>query len=94
MDHRDGDGLNNRRSNLRRATFEENGRNRCGNHISTSKYRGVFKHKNRWIAQIKYGRKSRHIGSFVDEIAAARAYDSVAFAVFGDFARLNFPGGK
>jgi AP2 domain len=60
----------------------------------TSKYHGVCYRKNehRWCAYINYPRdKKRHLGTFKTEIAAARARDAAALALWGDAARLNFP---
>lgn len=89
VDHRDGDGLNNRRSNLRVATRTQNQRNKIGKRGTSSRFKGVGWHKDagKWAAFIE----KRHLGLFTDEEAAARAYDEAARAIFGDFARLNFP---
>jgi hypothetical protein len=59
----------------------------------SSKYIGVCWHirDKRWYASIKVGYKSLHLGSFLEEEAAARAYDKKANEVFGEFARRNFP---
>lgn len=59
----------------------------------TSKFKGVsFSTRDKiWISGIRINRKSVHIGSFVDEKDAARAYDTVAGEQFGEFAKLNFP---
>lgn len=93
-DHIDGDGLNNCRSNLREATHAENVRN-VGRRIDNqSGYKGVcWKAGNsKWVAQINEASgKRKHLGYFDDQIEAARAYDAAARAIFGPFARLNFP---
>lgn len=91
VDHADGNGLNNRRSNLRPATYRENGANRTKKRASKSPYIGVRQRKNRWHAQISIQRSIKSIGTFVTAEAAARAYDSYAFAELGEFAQLNFP---
>lgn len=92
VDHRDRDGLNNRRSNLRPASDEENARNSRGQLTATSRYKGVFRAPSgKWMAQIKYKRRSRYLGTFDIEEAAARAYDREARAIFGEFALTNFP---
>ena len=59
----------------------------------SSLYRGVSRNRERqtWRAFIKKNRKSTFIGSFSDEISAAKAYDAAAIKMFGKFARLNFP---
>lgn len=91
IDHADRNGLNNCRDNLRPAAPTENQANtrpRKG-----KKYKGVSwnTRKQKWQAQIRSFGMDFHLGYFDDETAAARAYDEMAFAVFGEFAYLNFP---
>ena len=91
-DHKDGDGLNNTRKNLRKATHSQNGANRL--RISgTSKYRGVHKETGRknWRAALTHDGKTIRIGTFDSEIDAAHAYDRKAIELHKEFARLNFP---
>lgn len=96
-DHRDGNGLNNTRGNLRIATSAQNRANqRKYAGCKCSRYKGVqpsVSRKNPWRAYIGGlgAAKMRHIGVFLTEEAAARAYDAEARRVFGEFARLNFP---
>lgn len=99
VDHINGNGLDNRRSNLRLATHRQNCRNRRGaERTSTSSYLGVSWHKKgrKWAAFIcerKDGRGiSTYLGLFASEEDAAKAYDSAARIRFGRFASLNFPG--
>lgn len=90
VDHINGDSLDNRRSNLRTATPSQNSQNRRT--TPPSGYRGVTRHKGRnWQAQLTYGGKNHYLGVYTDAVAAARAYDSKALELFGDYARLNFP---
>jgi hypothetical protein len=92
VDHRNGDGLDNRRENLRKCNDAENQRNRRVQGGS-SQYKGVSWrgwHK-KWGAQIAYNGKKIYIGSFKMEINAAHAYDAKARELFGEFARTNFP---
>jgi hypothetical protein len=94
VDHRDGDSLNNRRSNLRLATRQQNACNvRSARMCKSSQYKGVCwcAPKSAWRATIVVNKKQRHLGMFEDEAAAARAYDAAAQELHGDFARLNFP---
>ena len=93
VDHRDGDGLNCRRYNMRVCSVRENHcnvRKRLG--PSSSPLKGVIFDKSRllWISRIKAFGKSIHLGRFQTELEAALAYDSAAKLHFGEFARLNF----
>lgn len=92
-DHRDGNGLNNQRANLRQASLAENSRNRQANR-SASPYKGVSINRGRglpWKAAIKHQGVSRHLGYFGTDAEAARAYDVAARELFGQFAAVNFP---
>lgn len=93
IDHINGDELDNRRFNLRLCTHRQNSANRrkgCG---TSSGYKGVTWDKAtwKWMAQIMVNYRNIHLGRFIDEIAAARAYDVAARKHFGKFARTNFP---
>lgn len=90
VDHIDGNGLNNQRSNLRLCTPSENSRNTSSRAGSTSKYLGVCLHKSgKWQASIKGNGKFLYLGLFCDEIDAALAYNEAAKIHHGEFARLN-----
>jgi hypothetical protein len=91
-DHRNGDGLDNRRRNLRVATVSQNNAN--SHSTAASGYRGVYRHAAQWRAAISVQGQLFYPGSFDDPILAARAYDAAARKHFGEFARLNFPGEK
>lgn len=90
VDHRDGDGLNNRRANLRRASPLQNMWNRRKHKPGSSRFKGVIWEKGAWRARITVKGRLRHLGRFVSETEAAFAYDSEAKKHFGEFARLNF----
>lgn len=93
VDHIDGNGLNNCRSNLRLATRSENMANVPVRRSNTSGFTGVSRHSvsGRWRATIKQDGRQVHIGFFDTPEDAARAYDARAREVFGAFARLNLP---
>jgi hypothetical protein len=94
IDHRYGNGLDNRKINLRIATIAQNQYNRRKtSRKTTSKYKGVFfkKDMNKYCATICLKGKRTHLGYFDNEIDAAKAYDEAAKKLFGEFAALNFP---
>lgn len=85
-DHKDGDGLNNRRSNLRLATPGQNQAN-SRDRQRASRFRGVYRNSTGWM--VKIGREQQYIGWFRTEEAAAKAYNEAARRRYGPFARLN-----
>jgi hypothetical protein len=93
IDHKNGHGLDCRRENLRPATTAQNAFNRRKDAGTLSRFKGVTFNKDRqkWQAQIKFNYRNKYLGLHADECDAARAYDSAAAELFGEFAVLNFP---
>ena len=97
VDHRDGNGLNCCRSNLRVCTHQQNLCNQRKQRGTLSKYKGVSfsklraTHAKPWIAAIKVKQQRINLGWFATQEEAARAYDNAARKYFGEFARPNFP---
>lgn len=88
VDHKDGNGLNNSRSNIRLCTASQNSANAPSRRHS-SKFRGVWRRGSSWVAFISISNKNRYLGTFKTDVEAAAAYDAAAIAVHGEFARLN-----
>ena len=92
VDHINGDGLDNRRSNLRPATVTQNNRNARRRKDNRSGFKGVTRQASGlWRARITVDGLQIRLGTFDAPEDAARAYDAAAIHHFGEFARLNFP---
>jgi hypothetical protein len=98
--HLNDDPLDCRRENLVVRTAVQRQRHRrknktFGGRPTSSRFKGVcwVASAKRWVAQIQYQGKGRHLGQFTDELAAAAAYDEAARQWYGQHARLNFPDG-
>jgi hypothetical protein len=91
VDHRDGNGLNNQRSNLRPCTQSQNLQNARKKSGSSCKYKGVYHYKsrNQWMAKLHKDGKSIFLGYHPTPEAAAIAYNIEAKIQFGEFARVN-----
>lgn len=91
VDHIDGNGTNNQRSNLRICTRSQNQMNKGSSRGSLSKYCGVSwdKERKNWRSRISCNYKSIHLGHYKDETDAALAYNEAALKYHGEFARLN-----
>lgn len=90
VDHKNHNGLDNRRKNLRTATRKQQNANKR-KFSGTSIYKGVNlrRDKLKWCAQIKSNGKAKYLGSFDTEEEAARVYNEYAAEEFGEFAHLN-----
>jgi hypothetical protein len=97
-DHRFGNRLDNRISQLRFAGNDENQRNQGIHKNNRSGYKGVSwaLRAKRWLVVIGVDGKRIFIGTFSKDkiIEAAKAYDAAAIKYHGEYARLNFPKGK
>jgi hypothetical protein len=93
-DHINHNGLDNRKVNLRPVTSAQNGRHKKKiNTKSRSMYKGIYydRHGGVWRARITCNGRVIYLGSFKDEIEAAKTYDQAAKKYHGEFAGLNFP---
>lgn len=91
VDHIDGNGLNNQKSNLRLCTNAQNRQNQKTPCTNTSGMKGVSwdKKKGRWRAHIGIYGQCKFLGYFGDTLAAGLAYNNAATVLYGEFARLN-----
>jgi len=92
IDHKNGNGLDCRRLNLRPATRTQNNANRlkCG---GSSRFKGVTwdRARSKWKALIQINGIVINLGRFRSEVNAAQAYNFAADELFGEFARFNSP---
>ena len=91
IDHKNGDGLDNQKDNLRLANDSQNLANSRKRRSCSSKYKGVCWHKwnKKWCARTRVNGLLIHLGHFNDELSAAIAYDRAAEKYFGEFALTN-----
>jgi hypothetical protein len=90
IDHINGNGLDNRRQNMRICTPQQNRRNTRPRRKSSA-FIGVSRRGDKYKARIKHNGREVHLGTFDDETQAARARDRAARKLHGPFAWLNFP---
>lgn len=92
VDHKDRNGLNCQKDNLRLCDHSKNRKNQTP--YGASKYLGVTFHptkRNRqWEGAIVHDKKRKYLGYFENQEDAARAYDEAAKKYHGEFANLNF----
>lgn len=91
VDHINGNRLDNRRSNIRLATAQDNMRNKSKSKNTSSQYKGVSYNKNarKWQSYIMVDYKRIHLGLHEREEDAATTYNLSAHMRFGEFAKLN-----
>ena len=93
-DHRNGNGLDNRRKNLRTCTLEQSARNKkASRRKKLNAIKGVTIIKNNsgipsyWIARITHNKKRIYLGTFKTKRAAEKAYKQAALKFHGEFAK-------
>lgn len=91
VDHRNRNGLDNRRCNIRLATAIQNGHNRRKDSSSKQQFKGVIERGGRHYVRLKVGERVQSFGGYPDAEAAARVYDAIATRLRGEFALTNFP---
>jgi hypothetical protein len=91
VDHINGNGLDNRRCNLRVCTQDQNALNSRPRLHTKSKFKGVYPWGDKWRAKITYKGKAYHLGLFATELEAAQARDLKAVELFGEYAWRNIP---
>ena len=84
-DHINGNGLDNRRANLREANHSQNQANRGPNSNNKSGFKGVYRRFGKWKAQITVNRRKIHIGHFTELSDAVAAYSQAARQHFGEY---------
>lgn len=91
VDHKNHNGLDNQRSNLRECTRGQNQINQRSQKNSSSKYLGVSwsKERKKWQAHCCKNYKVYSCGRFDNEADAALAYNELAKRLHGEFANLN-----
>lgn len=91
VDHINGNGLDNRRCNLRICTHSENLYNQKLRYDNQSGYKGVCWHKraNKWRVQIRYNKEKLYFGVYTNPLDAALVYDAKAIKLFGKYAKTN-----
>jgi len=92
VDHINHNTLDNRRSNLRICTNQENRQNSIKHKISKRcKYKGVYRmsDEGKYYATIRFENKNIYLGTFENIIDAAKSYNKSAIEFFGEYANLN-----
>ena len=86
-DHKNGNGLDNRRSNIRAATSQQNGFNTRIRRDNRSGFKGVRRSEDnkKWVARIRLDGQRHHLGTFNSAKEAAAAYRSAARQAHGEF---------
>ncbi len=96
VDHISGDKLDNRRTNLRICTHQQNMFNQKTRNTNTSGYTGVsfLRCAKKYEAYIHCDGKKHYLGLHASAEKAAQARDQAALKLFGEYAKLNSPPGS
>ena len=93
VDHKNGNGCDNQRGNMRTCTHQQNCMNRRKQAGCAFKHKGVFHDRRRktrpYGSQIRINYKLRFLGYFATQEESALAYNKAATKLFGEFARIN-----
>ena len=94
IDHVNGEGLDNRRNNLRPCTNSTNQANRKTSCNKIVEYKGVYFHKKsgKYMVRIQQDGYRYFLGEYYSPIFAAEIYDKKAVELFGEYAKTNFGG--
>lgn len=94
IDHINGDGLDNRKCNLRFCSKSQNSANRGKKPSCASRFIGVTHNRatGKWAASVVINRHRKGLGHYATEEEAAKVRDRAVKKLFGEFARLNFSG--
>jgi len=89
IDHKDGNGLNNQKYNIRACTARQNSQNKKS--VGKSKYKGVYYDvaKKIYVATMRANGERLYLGGFKTEIEAARKHNEAAILYHKEFASLN-----
>jgi len=94
VDHKDGNGLNNTRENLRNCTHAQNGKNNKERINNSSGSKGIHWRNGKWYARIMVDSKSIHLGCFSNKDEATHAYSEAVKKYHGEYTRINNAGGN
>jgi hypothetical protein len=89
IDHININKFDNRIQNLRIVSASSNNQNKEKNKNCSSKYIGVYKNKKKWISTINKNYKKYYLGSFINEVDAAIAYNNKAIELYGNNCKIN-----